>query len=290
MDFNIIIWYDISVISIPDNYFPFTHSYRLSSVNYCSHSSRGVKWGQLRVPGWLSQTGTLERHSGDWGARETESWNCRGRDARAHGRFSPPAYWGAPCLSPKPDHRVERSYVSTVIGEKTVNQRPCFLIFLILHLLFFAFPFLWVQILMWARGAVFPLSDTRRWRATTRHNVYIDVGGLSPSDAGSPDEGEMLCAYGCSRQDNGPVTQTRKGVKHRHRQPRKPPAPPASVDSETAPAASASPQTLSLSLPWWVRVQRLVYTTSKICLLSAQPVVLRTSGYVSYRVFFFFLH
>lgn len=109
----------------------------LSPVNYCSHSSRGVKWGQLRVPGWLSQTGTLERHSGDWGARETESWNCRGRDARAHGRFSSPAYWGAPRLSPKPDHRVERSYVSAVIGEKTVKQRPSLLFFL-----FFIFCFL----------------------------------------------------------------------------------------------------------------------------------------------------
>ncbi|KAF7653827.1 hypothetical protein LDENG_00078030 [Lucifuga dentata] len=48
--------------------------------------------------------GTLERYSGDWGAPETESWNCSGGDAQACGRFLPPAYWGVPCLSPKPEH------------------------------------------------------------------------------------------------------------------------------------------------------------------------------------------
>lgn len=73
----------LPLLSVSLSHFAAFLVFSQTSVNYCSHSSRGVKWGQLRVPGWVWQSGTLERHSGDWGARETESWNCRGRDARS---------------------------------------------------------------------------------------------------------------------------------------------------------------------------------------------------------------
>lgn len=103
--------------------------------------------------------------------------------------------------------------VSTWIRKRTVKQHPCSLFFTFSPLsVFFAFPSFVVQILMWARGAVFLLSRSRRWRAAGEYSVYIDVGGLSPSDTGSWDEGGMLFADGCSRQGNGSVTRAGRGV------------------------------------------------------------------------------
>lgn len=100
---------------------------------------------------------------------------------------------------------------------------------------------------MWARGAVFLLSRSRRWRAAGEHSVYIDVGGLSPSDTGSSDEGGMLLADGCSRQGNGSVTRAGRGVS-------------AATDSCASPQPALTPRQLQraaraprLCVPWWVR-------------------------------------
>lgn len=75
----------------------YTHVVLKSRVNYCSHSSRGAAKGQLRIPGWFWQSGTLET-----GAHERQSAGIA--EAETHGRFSPPAYRGVPNLSPNPRH------------------------------------------------------------------------------------------------------------------------------------------------------------------------------------------
>lgn len=134
----------------------YAHVVLKSSVNYCSHSSRGAAKGQLRVPGWFWQSGTLET-----GAHARQSAGIA--EAETHGRFSPPAYRGVPNLSPKQRTGRERARDSDVIGAQTVKQHrllsfsdfPCCFSAV-------AFTSLWVRRMMWARGAVF----LRRWHAT----------------------------------------------------------------------------------------------------------------------------
>lgn len=124
-------------------------------VNYCSHSSRGAAKGQLRVPGWFWQSGTLET-----GAHERQSAGIA--EAETHGRFSPPAYRGVPNLSPNQSTGRERARDSDVIGAKTAKQRR-FSSFLCFSPSFSAVAFTspWVRRMMWARGAVFPETVAR---------------------------------------------------------------------------------------------------------------------------------
>lgn len=69
--------------------------------------------------------------------------------------------------------------------------------------------------------------------------MYVDAGGLSPPEAGSPDGGETLSADGCSRPGDGSLTRARRGVTTAAQTPIQP-RQPASVDTATAPAASRS--------------------------------------------------
>lgn len=125
---------------------------------------------------------------------------------------------------------------------------------------------------MWARGAVFSVGRTRRWRATAGgHNVYINVGRLSRSDSESPDEREMLRADGWSRQGSGSVTRARKGVKHRHWQPRGPPAPPASADTAAVPTARTPRPSFSFLVS--ARAASCVHNTKNLLTVSSASCV-----------------
>ncbi len=255
-----------------------------SSVNYCSHSSRGVKRGQLRVPGWVWQPGTLERHSGDWGARETESWNCRGRDARAHGRFSPPAYWGVPCLSPKPEHRARARLCQHLNWGQDCEPTSLLPFFTFLpSFCVFAFPSLWVQILMWARGAVFPLTVARDGRRRQRLHWCGRTISLR--------RGEPRWRGNAARRRLQPSRQRLRDPREERSE-----APPPTAARAHSPASqrwhrnsSSSqrepPDSLSLSPLVSARAASCVHNTNIFCLLSAQPVVLRTSGCASSWVF-----
>lgn len=160
-----------------------THFVFQSRLNYCSHSSRGAARGQLRIPGWFWQSGTLET-----GAHERQSAGIA--EAETHGRFSSPAYRGVPNLSPKQTTGRERARDSDVFGAKTVKQRRIFS-FSRLSSSFSALAFtsLWVQRMMWATGVVF----LRRRQATAGgDNVKI-----TRNDRLLPTRGAQMKGNGC---------------------------------------------------------------------------------------------
>lgn len=148
----------------------YAHVVLKSSVNYCSHSSRGAAKGQLRIPGWFWQSGTLETEA-------HERPRAGIAEAETHGRFSPPAYRGVPNLSPNPSTGRERARDSDVIGAQTVRQHR------LLSFADFSCSFgavaltsLWVRRMMWARGAVFFWDGgTRRREETTLNSRGMTV-------------------------------------------------------------------------------------------------------------------
>lgn len=140
---------------------------------------------------------------------------------------------------------------------------------------------------MWARGAVFPLTvarDGRRrqrlhWCGRTislRHGESRWRGNaarwrLQPSRQRLRDPGE-------ERSEAPPPTAARAHSPASQRWHRN------SSSSQREP-----PDSLSLSLPWWVRVQRLVYTTPKF-LLTVRSASCAAHLWLRFSLSFFYMN
>lgn len=206
-------------------------------------------------------------------------------EAETHGRtvdFHLPHTGESRACHPNRSPALECSYVSTLIKEKTLNQRLCSLFFKIfLLLLFFLLSHLcgcryWCE----PEERFFPLAardgGARRQEDTTFTLMWEDY---LPPTRGAQMRGKC-CALTAEADKATAPWPARGDEKHRRWQPREPPA---SVDTAAAPAARAP-----RLFPFLGECACSVLCTQhqKFAYCPAQPVVLRTSGYVSFWVFY----